>query len=40
MFEYPANSSTDLIEEPALSQVPSEAGNNLTVQALYFKVIG
>jgi len=40
MFEYPASSNTDLIDEPALTQVPSEAGNNFTKQALYFKEIG
>jgi hypothetical protein len=40
MFEYPASSNTDLIDEPAISQVPSEAGISFTKQALYFKEIG
>jgi hypothetical protein len=35
MLRYPDNSNTDLIEDPALSPVPSDAGNNLTVADLY-----
>jgi hypothetical protein len=39
-FSYPANSRTDLIEEPALRPVPHVAGINFTKHDLYLVAVG